>query len=84
MRVRRNSNADSDNPYVDFVNGSVLNETDQDNAYRHNLYLNEELAALNQQSLQKEVGGTNWDAKNLSIINLPTPTLASEATVRHM
>ena len=80
VRVRRNSNADSDNPYVDFVNGSVLNETDQDNAYRHNLYLNEELAALNQQSLQKEVGGTNWDAQNLSIINLPTPTLANEAT----
>ena len=80
VRVRRNSAADSDNPYVDFVNGSVLNETDQDNAYRHNLYLNEELAALNQQSLQKEVGGTNWDAKNLSIINLPTPTIADEAT----
>ena len=80
VRVRRNSTADSDNPYVDFVNGSVLNETDQDNAYRHNLYLNEELAALNQQSLQKEVGGTNWDAQNLSIVNLPTPTLASEAT----
>ena len=80
VRVRRNSNADSDNPYVDFVNGSVLNETDQDNAYRHNLYLNEELAALNQQSLQKEVGGTNWDAQNLSIINLPTPTLGNEAT----
>jgi|13_taG_2_1085334.scaffolds.fasta_scaffold00090_43 microcystin-dependent protein len=80
VRVRRNSNADSDNPYVDFVNGSVLNETDQDNAYRHNLYLNEELAALNQQSLQKEVGGTNWDAQNLSIVNLPTPTLSSEAT----
>jgi microcystin-dependent protein len=80
VRVRRNSTADSDNPYVDFVNGSVLNETDQDNAYRHNLYLNEELAALNQQSLQKEVGGTNWDAQNLSIINLPTPTLSNEAT----
>ncbi len=80
VRVRRNSNADSDNPYMDFVNGSVLNETDQDNAYRHNLYLNEELAALNQQSLQKEVGGTNWDAQNLSIVNLPTPTLSSEAT----
>jgi len=80
VRVRRNSTADSDNPYVDFVNGSVLNETDQDNAYRHNLYLNEELAALNQQSLQKEVGGTNWDAQNLSIVNLPTPTLSSEAT----
>tara|TARA_Y100000992_G_C21272077_1_gene497526 strand:- start:1208 stop:2491 length:1284 start_codon:yes stop_codon:yes gene_type:complete len=80
VRVRRNSNADSDNPYVDFVNGSVLNETDQDNAYRHNLYLNEELAALNQQSLQKEVGGTNWDAQNLSIVNLPTPTLGNEAT----
>lgn len=82
VRVRRNSDADSDNPYVDFVNGSVLNETDQDNAYRHNLYLNEELAALNQQSLQKEVGGTNWDAQNLKIINVAEPTTAQDASTK--
>ena len=83
VRVRRDSDADSDNPFVDFVNGSVLTETELDKAYRHNLYLNEEIGNLNELSLQKEAGGTNWDAKNNKILNVSDPTLIQDASTKN-
>jgi len=83
VRVRRDSNADSDNPFVDFVNGSVLTESELDKAYRHNLYLNEEIGNLNERSLQKEVGGNNWDTKNLRLINVADPVGAQDAATKN-
>jgi len=83
VRVRRDSNADSDNPFVDFVNGSVLTESELDKAYRHNLFLNEEIGNLNERSLQKEVGGNNWDTKNLRLVNVADPVGAQDATTKN-
>ena len=39
VRVRRDSDADSSDPFVDFVNGSVLTEDSLDKSNIHNLYL---------------------------------------------
>ncbi len=83
VRVRRDSNADSDNPLVDFVNGSVLTESSLDRSYLHNLYLNEEIGELNQLSLQKEVAGTEWDAKSLRITNVADPTGVQDAGTKN-
>ena len=60
VRVRRKSQPNTN--LVDFVNGSVLTESELDRAYLHNRYLNEEIAELNDSSLQIEAGGTDWDA----------------------
>jgi hypothetical protein len=83
VRVKRDSDADSDNPFVDFVNGSVLNETELDKAYRHNLYLNEEIGNLNELSLQKAAGSDDWDAKSNKIINVADPTLIQDASTKN-
>ena len=83
VRVKRDSNADSSNPLVDFVNGSVLTESSLDRSYLHNLYLNEEIGELNQLSLQKEVAGAEWDAKGLRIINVADPTAAQDAGTKN-
>lgn len=82
VRVRRDSNADGSNPFVDFTNGSVLTEDELDKSYLHNLYLNEEIGELNEASLQKAVGGTQWDAKNLRILNVADPTGLQDAATK--
>ena len=80
VRVRRRS-APNQN-LVDFVNGSVLTESELDLAYRHNRYLSEEIAELNDQSLQKETGGTEWDALGLRIQNVGTATDTTDAVTK--
>ena len=80
VRVRRKSQP-SDN-LVDFVNGSVLTESELDRAYLHNRYLAEEISELNDASLQKEQGGTQWDAKGKRITNVGTPTALADATTK--
>ena len=80
VRVRRKSQPDTN--LVDFVNGSVLTESELDRAYLHNRYLNEEIAELNDASLQIEAGGTDWDARTKKIKNLATPTLTTDATTK--
>ena len=80
VRVRRRS-APNQN-LVDFVNGSVLTESELDLAYRHNRYLAEEIAELNDVSLQIEAGGTQWDAKDLRIKNVGTPTATTDAVTK--
>ena len=78
VRVRRKSQPDTN--LVDFVNGSVLTESELDRAYLHNRYLAEEIAELNDASLQLEQGGTQWDAKSLRIKNVDAPTATGDAT----
>ena len=80
VRIRRKSQP-GDN-LVDFVNGSVLTESELDRAYLHNRYLAEEIAELNDASLQKEQGGDNWDAQGKRITNVGTPTSADDATTK--
>ena len=77
IRVRRNSDPSTD--LVDFVNGSVLTETELDRAYQHNRYLNEEAFEGNQSSLQTVEGGTDFDANFNKIVNLGTPTNSTDA-----
>lgn len=80
VRVRRKSQPDTN--LVDFVNGSVLTESELDRAYLHNRYLAEEISELNDASLQLEQGGTQWDAKNKRITNVGTPTASADATTK--
>jgi microcystin-dependent protein len=64
------------------VNGSVLTEAELDLSYRHNRYLAEEIAELNDQSLQVENGGTQWDAKSLRIKNVGTAVDSTDAVTK--
>ena len=80
VRIRRKSQPDTN--LVDFVNGSVLTESELDRAYLHNRYLAEEISELNDASLQLEQGGTNWDAKNKRITNVGAPTASGDATTK--
>ena len=80
VRVRRRS-APNEN-LVDFVNGSVLTEAELDLSYRHNRYLSEEIAELNDQSLQIENGGTEWDAKTKRIKNVGTAVDSTDAVTK--
>jgi hypothetical protein len=48
----------------------------------HNRYLNEEISELNDASLQKEAGGTDWDAGGSKIKNVGAPTLTADATTK--
>ena len=78
VRVRRVSQRDTN--LVDFQNGSVLTEAELDRAYLHNRYLAEEISELNDQSLQVEAGGTEWNAKGLRIKNVGNPTDTTDAS----
>ena len=80
VRVRRKSQPDTN--LVDFVNGSVLTESELDRAYLHNRYLAEEISELNDASLQLEQGGTQWDAQGKRITNVGTPTALADATTK--
>ena len=81
VRVRRKSQPDQD--LVDFVNGSVLTESELDRAYLHNRYLAEEISELNDASLQLEQGGTQWDAKGKRITNVGEPVNSQDATTKN-
>jgi hypothetical protein len=80
VRVRRKSQPDAN--LVDFVNGSVLTESELDRAYLHNRYLAEEIAELNDASLQIQQGSTQWDAKSLQIKNVAAPTDTTDASTK--
>ena len=80
VRVRRVSQRDTN--LVDFQNGSVLTEAELDRAYLHNRYLAEEISELNDQSLQIEAGGTNWNAKGLRIKNVGNPIDTTDASTK--
>ena len=80
VRVRRRSAPDEN--LVDFVNGSVLTESELDLSYRHNRYLAEEIAELNDASLQIENGGTEWDAKTKRIKNVGTAVDSTDAVTK--
>ena len=81
VRIRRKSQPDTN--LVDFVNGSVLTESELDRAYLHNRYLAEEIAELNDASLQKEQGGTGWDVKNERLKNVADPVDAQDAATKN-
>lgn len=77
VRVKRVS--DPSTNLVDFVNGSVLTETELDRAYLHNRYLAEEAIDGVNAGLGEVEGSTNYNANNKQIKNLADGTLATDA-----
>jgi len=82
VRVRRISDPATD--LVDFVNGSVLTESELDRAYLHNRYLAEESAEQNDISLRVKAGADGqFDALNKKIINVSDPTADQDAATKN-
>ena len=81
VRIVRNSS--STTALVDFVNGSVLTESDLDRAYLHNFYLSQEASeGAGGQQLTKK-GGTHYDADGVKITDLADPTAAQDAATKN-
>lgn len=82
VRVQRISAPDEN--LVDFVNGSVLTESELDRAYLHNRYLAEESAEQNDISLRVKTGATgSFDALNKKIVNVSDPTADQDAATKN-
>ena len=82
VRVQRVSQPGDD--LVDFVNGSVLTESELDRAYLHNRYLAEESAEQNDISLRVKAGATgSFDALNKKIVNVSDPTADQDAATKN-
>ena len=77
VRIKRVS--DPSTNLVDFVNGSILTETELDRAYLHNRYLAEEAYDGVNAGLGELEGSTNYNANNKQIKNLANGTLATDA-----
>lgn len=81
VRVVRNSS--STTALVDFVNGSVLTESDLDRAYLHNFYLSQEASeGAGGQQLTKK-GTDHYDADGAKITDLADPTAAQDAATKN-
>ena len=81
VRVQRVSAPDQN--LVDFVNGSVLTESELDRAYLHNRYLAEESAEQNDVSMRLTAGATGFDALNKKIFNVVDPTSDQDAATKN-
>ena len=81
VRVARYSQPDQN--LVDFVNGSVLTETELDRAYLHNRYLAEESAEQNDVSLRVKEGGAGFDGLNKRLLNLSDPVDNQDAATKN-
>lgn len=78
IRIYRDSRGDF-SPLVDFVDGSVLTGDNLDEAYKHNLFVSQEASEGTGNELLNKKGGANYDAEGNKIINLGTPTDATDA-----
>lgn len=81
VRVSRVSQPDQN--LVDFVNGSVLTESELDRAYLHNRYLAEESAEQNDVSLRVKEGGAGFDGLNKRLLNLSDPVDTQDAATKN-
>jgi hypothetical protein len=80
VRIVRNSSTPS--PLVDFVNGSILTESELDRAYLHNYYLSQEATeGAGGEQLTKK-GTDHYDADGAKITDLGTPTAATDAVTK--
>jgi len=76
-------NSSTSEALVDFVNGSVLTETDLDRGYQHGFYLSQEAAeGAGGEQLSKK-GGTDYDADGVKITDLADPTTAQDAATKN-
>lgn len=81
VAVRIQRRTPIDNLLVDFVNGSVMGETDLDNSNLQNLYAEQEAADAVQASLQLATDG-KYDATNKVIKNVADPTSIQDAATK--
>ena len=80
VKVARNSS--TEDPLVDFVDGSVLTEDTLDLSYKHGFYLSQEAAEGSGGQLLSKKGGTDFDAEENKITNLADPTDAQDAATK--
>lgn len=80
VKIARNSSTES--PLVDFVDGSVLTESDLDRGYRHGFYLSQEAAEGSGGEQLSKKGGENYDADGVKITDLADPTDAQDAATK--
>lgn len=80
VRIVRNSSTTE--PLVDFVNGSVLTESDLDRAYLHNYYLSQEATEGSGGEQLSKKGTAHYDADGAKITDLGTPTDATDAVTK--
>ena len=80
VKVARNSS--TEDPLVDFVDGSVLTEDVLDLSYKHGFYLSQEAAEGSGGELLSKKGGTDFDAEENKITNLADPTDAQDAATK--
>ena len=78
IKIYRDSRGDF-SPLVDFVNGSVLTESELDESYKHNLFVSQESSEGSGGEQLTKKGLTNYDAEDNKIINLGTPTASTDA-----
>jgi|DEB0MinimDraft_6_1074348.scaffolds.fasta_scaffold06789_6 hypothetical protein len=78
IKIYRDSRGDF-SPLVDFVNGSVLTESELDESYKHNLFVSQEASEGQGGEQLTKKGLPNYDAEGNKIINLGTPTDATDA-----
>ena len=71
VRVRRSSQPNED--LVDFVNGSVLTESELDRAYRHNRYIAEENTESTGESLKRLEGSLSFSTNSQNIKDVADP-----------
>jgi hypothetical protein len=80
VRIVRNSSTPS--PLVDFVNGSILTESELDRSYLHNYYLSQEAAeGAGGEQLTKK-GTDHYDADGAKITDLGAPTADTDAATQ--
>lgn len=81
--IRRFTDALRADREVDFVDGSILTASDLDNSALQLLYLVQEgLDEAKEFPLRLNDALTEWDAKNKKIVNVATPTLATDAATK--
>ena len=81
IKIYRDSRGDF-SPLVDFVNGSVLTESELDESYKHNLFVSQESSEGTGGEQLTKKGLTNYDAEGNKIINLGSPTTATDAATK--
>lgn len=78
IKIYRDSRGDF-SPLVDFVDGSVLTESELDESYKHNLFVAQEASEGQGGEQLTKKGLTDYDAEGNKIINLGTPTTGTDA-----
>ena len=81
VKVYRDSRGDF-SPLVDFEDGSVLTQVPLDLSYKHNLFVSQEASEGTGNQLLTKKDTNDYDAEGNKIINLGSPTTATDAATK--